>query len=35
VEAYPPYQEYQNRTKRIIPVFFSGTRQITKPISRR
>jgi deazaflavin-dependent oxidoreductase (nitroreductase family) len=23
VEAYPPYQEYQNRTKRIIPVFLA------------
>jgi deazaflavin-dependent oxidoreductase (nitroreductase family) len=23
VEAYPPYQEYQNRTKRVIPVFLA------------
>ena len=24
VEAYPPYQEYQGRTKRVIPVFVAG-----------
>lgn len=23
VEAYPPYQEYQDRTKRVIPVFLA------------
>jgi len=27
VDAYPPYQEYQEKTERMIPVFIAETRK--------